>query len=42
MKEDVVMKIIEKTIGFKLCGLDTNGQWYDASVKPIENTFKKL
>lgn len=42
MKEDVVMRVIEKTIGFELCGLDTNGQWYDASGKPIEKSFKKL
>lgn len=39
MKEDVVKKVIEKTIAYDLLGCDTNGQWYDSfrnGGKPIK------
>lgn len=39
MKEDVVKKVIEKTIAYDLLGRDTNGQWYDSfrnGGKPIK------
>ena len=39
MKEDVVKKVIEKTIAYDLLGCDTNGQWYDTiknGGKPIK------
>ena len=30
MDTDVIKKVIEKTIGYELLGLDINGQWYDS------------
>jgi hypothetical protein len=38
MDIDVIEKIIKKTIGYELLGLDTNGQWYDS----IKNGGKKI
>lgn len=38
MDTDVTKKIIKKTIGYELLGLDTNGQWYDS----IKNGGNKI
>ena len=38
MDIDVIEKIIKKTIGYELLGLDTNGQWYDS----IKNGGNKI
>ena len=38
MDTDVTKKIIKKTIGYELLGLDTNSQWYDS----IKNGGNKI